>query len=771
MENLIQSWFPNLETCIQDTLINQLQSISLQPGKILFEQGKSGEALYILQEGHLAVTRTTPDGLTIPLNEFQEPGTIMGEMALVSGLPRNATIRAVTTSQLFRLSKDSFATIVAEYPILLDVFTEWFVARLQKVQIGGVLINLFGDLDAATLNAIQAKLDWVHLSSGETLFEQDDPGDAMYIIASGRLAIAHKNGDGVRRVSGEAGPGETIGEFALLTNEKRNATVYAIRETIVAKLTAPIFEELVAEYPQAMMHITRIIIQRNQQITQANAHSGSSFRKNNDLGFVLVATNEDVNLKTIIPKLVKIISHFGSTLHLNSQHFDELYGREGAAQTPFDNVTNMAIIDWLNQQERKYRYIVYEMDEEWTPWTQRCLQYADRVLLVADAHTNPQPGRMETRIQQEAGKAHAELLLFHEDSCELPSNTAVWLANRNLYTHHHIRYNNEKDWQRAGRRLVGKAIGLVLSGGGARSLNQIGALRAFEEAGIPIDMIGAVSMGALIGGSYSLEHSRDKTYRMFKSFGAKKKLLDITLPIASIFASKKITNLLINMAEDVNIEDAWRPFFCMSTNVTKAIPVVHQTGLLWRALRASMSVPSLFLPVTEDGDLLVDGGVMNNLPVDVMADQPGAGFVIAINNNTNDVEKEKYDFEPGLSGWKLLWQRINPFTEPPKTPNIFGHHTSCFSVNFIYHRKSIMHKADLMIVSPVDQFTIFGFDAIDEIIQVGYETTKQQLEAWQEAGGQLPPNVLFEEMPSTIMPEENNSDLQKHSQQLSQPFG
>jgi NTE family protein/lysophospholipid hydrolase len=742
MLTITQSWFPELDITVQEALEAELVPRTLEPNDVLFQQDTPGQALYLLQEGHLSVTRTEADGTVIPLGEFKKPGTILGEMSLVTGQPRNATVTALAASQLFRLSTASFTSLVEKYPVLLGVFTQWFAARLQEGQIGGVLLNLYGDLDAVSLRAIQDELEWLYMTSGDVLFYEGDQGDAMYIVASGRLRISQVDAAGVEHIRAEVGPGETIGELALLTAENRIATISAARDTILARLTAPVFEKLLEEYPRAVMQITRMVIGRHQRIQEAVIKATKVSEAS--LGFMLVPINTPDFLASVTPKLVDTLAHFGVVLYLDSQRFDELYGKEGAAQTPFDDVTNLAIIDWLNRQERQYKYIIFVADPEWTVWTERCIRYADRVLIMADADGDPIPESFESRLYEYARNKRIELILFHPDDCRQPRGTAVWLAPRPVQTHHHVRFNNDTDWQRMGRRLVGKAVGIVLSGGGARSLNQIGAIQALQEAGVPIDMIGGVSMGSLTGAAFAVGKSRQEIYDLFHTLASGTKLLDLTLPVASIFASKKVTALFKEAAEDMDVEDTWIPYFCLSANVTKAVPVVHRDGPLWRAMRASMAVPSLFLPVTENGDLLVDGGLMNNLPIDVMAEQMEVGFVIALDNDTNRVQKEKYDFEPGISGWKLLWQRINHFTETPRMPNLMSHHMSCMAVNFIHYNKSIMHQADLVLISPVVPFGVFEFTAVDDIIKVGYDAIKMQLNSWRKAGGQLPPHTVFE---------------------------
>src|SRR5205807_3469411 len=105
-----------------------------------------------------------------------------------------------------------------------------------------------------------------------------------------------------------------------------------------------------------------------------------------------------------------------------------------------------------------------------------------------------------------------------------------------------------------------------------------------------------------------------------KRFNTARALFDYTLPLVSFFSSRKVTHMAFSTLGDVCIEDLWRPFYCVSTNLTRAQPVIHRQGPLWRSVRASLAMPGVFSPVVDGGDLLVDGGLMNNVPLDIMRD-------------------------------------------------------------------------------------------------------------------------------------------------------
>jgi len=173
------------------------------------------------------------------------------------------------------------------------------------------------------------------------------------------------------------------------------------------------------------------------------------------------------------------------------------------------------------------------------------------------------------------------------DDCAQPAGTLAWLEKRRVHAHHHLRMRNDQDWRRLVRRLTGRATGLALSGGAARGNAHIGVIRALEEAGVEIDLIGGTSMGALVGALLTMDAPAQRMVDFGRTFSARRKLLDLTLPLVSFLTSGRVTAVLRALCGEVQIEDLWRPFVCVSSNLTRAEPLVHTTGSLWHALRAS----------------------------------------------------------------------------------------------------------------------------------------------------------------------------------------
>jgi predicted acylesterase/phospholipase RssA len=188
-------------------------------------------------------------------------------------------------------------------------------------------------------------------------------------------------------------------------------------------------------------------------------------------------------------------------------------------------------------------------------------------------------------------------------------------------------------------------------------------MRALEEAGIPIDVVGGTSIGAIAGYLHCRGFSYNDQAALVEEALLRTRPLEFpTLPIMSLSAGRRLKRMLTDprFSTDGDIEDLRIPFFCISTNLTRARVVVHDRGEIYPALRASVSLPGVFPPVWKNGDLLVDGGVMNNLPVDVMRNRLGGGVVIASDVHLDRDLSVPHAFDVSLRGTSALLRQIAP---------------------------------------------------------------------------------------------------------------
>ena len=536
---------------------------------------------------------------------------------------------------------------------------------------------------------IAAQLEWVQLRSGERLFGEGDAGDDVFLVSHGRLRVSVADGDGSERVLEEVGRGGTIGDIALLTGEPRAATVHAVRDTYLLRLTRAAYDALLVRHPLAMMEIARRAVIRLRHASRRHMEDTSR-----PVTFAVIAAGPDVPLGTFGERLAQTLAAFGRTQKLDAAEVDRLLAKPGIAQSGDDNVVHESLNQWLGAQESGHAAVVFVADAQMSPWTRRCLMHADRVLIVGRAGADPAPGPVERAFHELGLKTRAELVLLHPDATEQPDRHAGVARARNVVTHHHVRLGNDRDLRRVARRASGRAVGLVLGGGGARGFAHIGALRALEEAGVEIDMVGGTSIGSLISAAYAAGIPVAVMCELAETFASPKKLLDRTLPVVALMVGRKITALYRKLFGDLLIEDLWTPCFGVSSGLSRARAVVQRRGLVWRIVRASTALPAIFPPLLDDdGEVLVDGCVMNNMPLDVMRAQCEGGTVLGVNPMPTRDKQKNYSFGPSISGWRALLARFGIMSAGMRAPLIIGSVMRATEINSANRMRQVPFRA------------------------------------------------------------------------------
>lgn len=568
-------------------------------------------------------------------------------------------------------------------------------------------VPLFRDLDEATLDEVVGHLEWLIVPGGQVLCRQGEPSDGLYLVASGRLSIVRELPGGEDVVLSHAGRGDSLGEVAALTGNTRSATVRALRDSVLARLARTGLDRLLERHPRIILALTR-------RLATWIGPEPSPERGRGCVAVAVVSAHEGVPLPEFAVRLAAALSRIGPTLHLSAQRIDSVY-----------SANENRLGAWIDEQESDHAFLLYEADPTLTPWTRRCLRQADRVLVVGDGDHEPTLGELAGVLVRREGRPREELVLLHLRKKERPHGTAKWLALHTFLRHHHIRTELPGDFDRLARFVNGTPVGLVLGGGGARGFAHIGVIRALEEAGIPIDRVGGTSMGAVMAGLYARGIGwKGMVRRNYWGWVKYRPHTLYTLPIISLLSSRKAERMLDMMFADDHIEDLWLPFFCVSTNLTRAEIVVHRSGAMERQVGASMRLPGIVPPMVDGGDLIVDGGVLNNLPVDVMRRQ-GRGPIIAVDVSAAiDVRADpSYQVAPGP--WQLLLGRWRKTAKP--FPNILQLlHRSAVLASDIYAQQ-FKREVELYIDLPMEEFDLFDVDPLDRIVDVGYEFTRELL--------------------------------------------
>ena len=350
---------------------------------------------------------------------------------------------------------------------------------------------------------------------------------------------------------------------------------------------------------------------------------------------------------------------------------------------------------------------------------------------MANAGSDPRLGEVETRLWERAGDIHAPphtLVLLQADAVHQPSGTGRWLDARPTARHYHLRAGSPGGLHRLARILGGEAVGLVLGGGGARGLAHIGVVRALAESGIRIDLVGGSSIGSILAGyvAAGVDH-RTMLAEWKRCFTS---LYDFTLPMVSLIRARRVNRGLVAGFGDTRIEDLWLPY---SSSLTTAEPVVHRRGLLRGAVGASVALPGVMPPVPQEGELLVDGALLNNLPVDVMQGLSGGGPIVAVDVNPRIDLAAGPHYRSELSGWRILWSRVSPFGQRIDVPGIFSLLARASLLGSIHAKKALKAAAtaDLHIEIELGEIGLTDFRSVDRIVTLGYEAAARQIEAWR----------------------------------------
>lgn len=606
------------------------------------------------------------------------------------------------------------------------------------------LRSVFGDFDDAMLQQVLPMLEWVHVEGGEVLLEQGTRDESLYFVISGRLRAVATARDGSRSVLGEVARGETVGEMAFFTGEARTATVVAVRESVLVRFSREAFREVLLHYPLVSLNMTRQVIER---LKRASARTPVS----RPVAIGIAGITAGVDTGSFARRLRLALAPHGACVVIDSAWVDQRLGEVGAASARSRRVAHL-----LEQVESEHQFVLFVGDpgRAATGWTRRCLRHCDEILLVADADAPADLHPIERECLPHPGPGRGEirqtLVLLHDDGRTMPSGTARWFAGRTIARHLHLRNGCQADWQRAGRVLSGNAVGLVLSGGGARGFAHLGVLAALEEQGLTFDLVGGTSIGGVMGALAAMDlPAGEVIHRARKAFRANPTGDFNPVPLLSLIRGSRLRRVIDGAVregcgEGAGLEDLWKTFFCVSSNYSAAQASVRTRGPLAKSIRASVSIPGALPPVLLDGELHIDGGTFNNFPADVMRDM-GAARIIGVNLLRDRKVRYPMDEVPGafaLLRDKLLGRRH-------KLPSITSLLLNASMMNSYARQKEVQALVDLYFAPDVHRYGMLEWGAFDAVVEAGYRHALQVLGGMPEEalGAYSRPGALAERAP------------------------
>src|SRR5690606_4374356 len=327
------------------------------------------------------------------------------------------------------------------------------------------------------------RASWFALTGGETLFVEGDTADTLYLLRSGRLGVFRRDPDEDRpsQFVGVIRPGEPVGEMAMLAGTTHTADVVALRDSEVLALPRGAFFEAARTEPDLMVELSRLMIQRARE-RQSGGGDPSVF------GFISARPRP---IRAFVERIAAAIEADGFTCQV------------------IDQSALSSAAEWFSRVEDAHDYVLYVAEVDEPAWAALCARQVDRVFVVGAGLMAP-PNRPLPHAGVLDAQRRTDLILLRDPRMARPANTGVWIDAIQPGRWFQAGDGDQADAERMGRVITGSAVGVVLSGGGARAYSHIGALRALREAGVPIDFVGGASMGAVIAAGPALNWSQQE---------------------------------------------------------------------------------------------------------------------------------------------------------------------------------------------------------------------------------------------------------------------
>ncbi len=452
-------------------------------------------------------------------------------------------------------------------------------------------VPVLAGLPDELLQRLAPEVDEVSVRAGEWILRDGEAANSLFIVRSGRIEIVDEGPpEAVIRILRR---GDVLGELALLRQGTRSMSARARRDVELLELGRARFEALIQEAPSFALGLTRAL---GAQLAASRTPIVAAPPPQT---IAVVGIDREAPVSEVAHGLADALAAHGSVAMLSS----------GGLQT-------------IDQAERDAdRVVLLAGSDPADEWSALCVREAHLVLAVTTATPDP------------AWLANVSAL----QGCELlvlgPAVSSAVIAELEPREVQLLAEAERRGpaLEATARRIAGRSVGIVLSGGGARALAHLGVIEELIEAGLRFDRIAGVSLGSLVAASIAMGLEPEAVDEAFHhAFVETNPANDFTLPVHALLRGVKTRRLIENAFGDHRIEELPLRFFCLSCDLVAREPIVHRTGPVADAVFASLAIPGVFPPVaTEHGQLLVDGGVLNNLPVAAMA-RSGEGPVIAV---------------------------------------------------------------------------------------------------------------------------------------------
>jgi len=655
-------------------------------------------------------------------------------------------------------------------------------------------ISLFANLTEEQLDFIVGRCRLVEFERDEFIYKAGDPPDALYGVVSGRIRVYVEPSPDKRETLDVLHRGDYFGMVSILTDEPHSVSAQVINDAILFRIQRPDFEAILKEIPEVAIHLSttlsrrlhrkELMVKKVFESTLISLYSpvhqsGQTMYGINLASSLVRETGKSVILVDVSPMGDSVcrqlgVTHCPPTIRLKEVSFDQSRVDSAIVHHPSVGIDTLnvahdpkattdatQVTPLLSYLANLYHYVITDLPHEMDRTVFKALAQTDIIHLVSPSNRRSLQAtaqvvaelkrtvqQAETRVKVIVNESSKEIqpdkhvpILGHKVYATLPVATGVPAPGHPIVLAH-------PDWQyaRAVRRIareIGEMLlGLVLGSGAALGLAHIGVLRVLEQKGISIDVISGASIGALIGVFWASGQSPEDLEQIANGFRSKTslfKLIDLTIPKMGFFTGRRVTKLLTQVLGDKTFMDLKIPVRVVACDYTRRKIVTLAEGSVVQAVRASVSIPAIFEPIRIDGRYLIDGGVLDPVPVDVLT-QMGVHKVIAVNALPSPAniqerqeklaeEMEQLYREAIAQGWlKTLGFKLRKAWWDFREPNIFDVLMHTMQAMEYELAEAACAQADVVLHPTIPRVNWWEFYNVDQLIRRGEEETEEHLD-------------------------------------------
>jgi NTE family protein len=622
-------------------------------------------------------------------------------------------------------------------------------------------LPLFAGFNANEVATIAERCTEREHAKDEVLWHAGDAGDEFVVVVSGELSVLRGGDD--EAVVARLGPGECLGEIALLLDEPRSATVTCSRPCRLLVLAGDDFQELLRGDARALTYVSQLLARRVVATTRAKvaARATTSIGVVTDDGTpgatmvshalaALIAnlTNARVLVVSLgdVGKQLDVLTANGATA-INALVEHRREGAPDRLEVALPDAVDPEGLDrdltsLLTALGDQYRAVIVDFPSHRACTISAAMAACDDAISVSYTYDDAQRvhGAGQSRVMHVVNRADPRSKALPLNNCDPfivpyePALTGLRGSALDTFLQNNPWHPATRTLNRLARKILRATVGIALGGGAAFGISHVGVLEVLDEAGIPVDIVAGTSMGTIVGLGYAGGLTGAEMHEISRRIGnlpTTLRSLDLSMSGLGLMSGRRMIKTFENLLPIQTFEELTLPFLAVATDVQTGMGVTIGTGRLEEAFRASTSIPLMFAPAERNGRMLVDGAMVDPVPADVARDM-GADLVLAV----NVVPKLDSNIRTPLSKAFGVLNRLNPLAHlngtvtAPHIVDIFMN--SLVAIQYELGNFKAL-TADVLVNVSLADYTWIDFTAALPIIERGAKAAEDALPTIREA--------------------------------------